>query len=56
MNYKNLNYEIETGVICAAVPTPARRVAMNYKNLNYEIETLGLKQPFSREKLLSYEL
>ena len=30
MNYKNLNYEIETR-------GPAD--AMNYKNLNYEIET-----------------
>ena len=38
MNYKNLNYEIETyngadfGFIFA--------YTMNYKNLNYEIETL----------------
>ena len=30
MNYKNLNYEIETQI--ADLP-------MNYKNLNYEIET-----------------
>ena len=30
MNYKNLNYEIETTTI---------RTVLNYKNLNYEIET-----------------
>ena len=37
MNYKNLNYEIET------IPTISFSAdwkdAMNYKNLNYEIET-----------------
>ena len=44
MNYKNLNYEIETtekpkhpGAI--SIETP-----MNYKNLNYEIETLYMRE------------
>ena len=34
MNYKNLNYEIETTLSRARIG-----VTMNYKNLNYEIET-----------------
>ena len=34
MNYKNLNYEIET-----TRGTSTSYPAMNYKNLNYEIET-----------------
>ena len=33
MNYKNLNYEIETH---------RADCTMNYKNLNYEIETIFL--------------
>ena len=37
MNYKNLNYEIETAL---ESPRPCTYAAtMNYKNLNYEIET-----------------
>ena len=37
MNYKNLNYEIETlGVEDLIIDLP---FTMNYKNLNYEIET-----------------
>ena len=39
MNYKNLNYEIET-VSLPEVATALYDSAMNYKNLNYEIETL----------------
>ena len=35
MNYKNLNYEIETYVMLAIGVV----LSMNYKNLNYEIET-----------------
>ena len=38
MNYKNLNYEIETPH-CDTHPS-VPRYPMNYKNLNYEIETL----------------
>ena len=36
MNYKNLNYEIETTNLHR---TGASSFTMNYKNLNYEIET-----------------
>ena len=36
MNYKNLNYEIET---ISAPVHDHQQVTMNYKNLNYEIET-----------------
>ena len=37
MNYKNLNYEIET--VNNPVECHRLRDTMNYKNLNYEIET-----------------
>ena len=37
MNYKNLNYEIETS--CYPHLRSADGYTMNYKNLNYEIET-----------------
>ena len=37
MNYKNLNYEIETVYVITSFVH--RYLAMNYKNLNYEIET-----------------
>ena len=37
MNYKNLNYEIETRLSSAWHPSD--EATMNYKNLNYEIET-----------------
>ena len=40
MNYKNLNYEIETSVSAIDFPLWSSIPAMNYKNLNYEIETL----------------
>ena len=40
MNYKNLNYEIETGTM--DVLRMDNRHPMNYKNLNYEIETVTL--------------
>ena len=36
MNYKNLNYEIETNWLSL---NRVFAVSMNYKNLNYEIET-----------------
>ena len=38
MNYKNLNYEIETRRKLR--PSLVLVKTMNYKNLNYEIETL----------------
>ncbi len=38
MNYKNLNYEIET-LFLGTLPSRGPADAMNYKNLNYEIET-----------------
>ena len=38
MNYKNLNYEIETRHPLVILRL-ALAFAMNYKNLNYEIET-----------------
>ena len=37
MNYKNLNYEIET--VSRVRGKGGRPLTMNYKNLNYEIET-----------------
>ena len=37
MNYKNLNYEIETEAMPAN--SDISGLTMNYKNLNYEIET-----------------
>ena len=37
MNYKNLNYEIETSIM--SVRLLRLLTSMNYKNLNYEIET-----------------
>ena len=37
MNYKNLNYEIETRGNNSF--TTSSQMSMNYKNLNYEIET-----------------
>ena len=37
MNYKNLNYEIETEEVTEV--TLIHPASMNYKNLNYEIET-----------------
>ena len=37
MNYKNLNYEIETARVKEQAFQDVE--AMNYKNLNYEIET-----------------
>ena len=42
MNYKNLNYEIETSVDRApgSLIETGRLLPMNYKNLNYEIETI----------------
>ena len=46
MNYKNLNYEIETDLNSyrlRGVPHDFR--AMNYKNLNYEIETISRGKP-----------
>ena len=39
MNYKNLNYEIETE--CLKHCKKQGNTSMNYKNLNYEIETLS---------------
>ena len=59
MNYKNLNYEIETLV---GKTSHLRLLPMNYKNLNYEIETrlntLGLRRtriPMNY-KNLNYEI
>ena len=52
MNYKNLNYEIETGGEGGG--GGAAVVAMNYKNLNYEIETEYL--PFQKAGIAYYEL
>ena len=53
MNYKNLNYEIETmgkvWVVVAMVCLP-----MNYKNLNYEIETR--RKAIGNRPLTTYEL
>ena len=49
MNYKNLNYEIET---CTA-DVILRRPTMNYKNLNYEIETEIL---YDKSYQIDYEL
>ena len=37
MNYKNLNYEIETALTWTHIKVVC--ITMNYKNLNYEIET-----------------
>ena len=51
MNYKNLNYEIETGRQRLDHHSMA---AMNYKNLNYEIETGRL--PASQRYDGPYEL
>ena len=36
INYKNLDYEIET-IICSVIGTDS--CTINYKNLDYEIET-----------------
>ena len=43
MNYKNLNYEIETQNKIVRVSTQI--FTMNYKNLNYEIETTMAEDP-----------
>ena len=54
MNYKNLNYEIETAVLDAAVGfirISIMRLKLNYKNLNYEIETSVMNY-----KNLNYEI
>ena len=38
MNQKNLNYEIETNILCLLCNQSIG--SMNQKNLNYEIETI----------------
>ena len=60
MNYKNLNYEIETCyVLMRSVMTT---MSMNYKNLNYEIETnasaggSGARLSAMNYKNLNYEI
>ena len=59
MNYKNLNYEIETrGLVRWHSVNP---FTMNYKNLNYEIETcrichLNILHPAMNYKNLNYEI
>ena len=59
MNYKNLNYEIET--TCFSLARSLDAFAMNYKNLNYEIETISnkLSEAFTASmnyKNLNYEI
>ena len=59
MNYKNLNYEIETRLSTPTARSINDRVPMNYKNLNYEIETRVLKRAPYRSmnyKNLNYEI
>ena len=59
MNYKNLNYEIET---CMDSSSGNELLTMNYKNLNYEIETcrygstLDLLEFAMNYKNLNYEI
>ena len=54
MNYKNLNYEIETNSLDVHNLSFGIR-AMNYKNLNYEIETVGEGADMSQAGI-DYEL
>ena len=55
MNQKNLNYEIETGLLVFSCH-PLRRMTMNQKNLNYEIETRHDWRIDMNQKNLNYEI